>query len=39
MDKLDFIKRLGEEEIAIFDYDDAQLKDIFEGAKRILNLK
>jgi predicted HTH domain antitoxin len=39
MDKLDFIKRLGKEETAIFDYDDAQLEDIFEGADRILKLQ
>jgi predicted HTH domain antitoxin len=37
MDKFDFIKRLSEENITIFDYDDAQLEDIFEGANRLLN--
>ncbi len=38
MDKLDFINRLKEERIAIFDYSDEQLQDIFNGADRILKI-
>ncbi len=33
MDKLDFIDKLAEEEIDIFDYDDKTLQDIFQDAK------
>jgi predicted HTH domain antitoxin len=38
MDKFDFINRLKEEKIAIFDYNDEQLQDIFNGADRILKI-
>lgn len=35
IDKLDFVDKLAEENIAIFDYDDKEMQEIFQDAKEL----
>jgi hypothetical protein len=38
MDRLDFIKVLQDEGIAVFDYSDGEMREVFDGAESLESL-